>query len=151
LHQLVREMESGQVEVLLILGGNPVFNAPADLSFQEHLPKVKTVVHLGLEADETSAFAHWHIPQTHFLEAWSDTRAFDGTVSIVQPLIQPLYDNHSVHEVIQALIQQPLPNSYDIVCNHWQQQKLWPDFEKGWRRAIHDGFISGTALPPKQV
>jgi molybdopterin-containing oxidoreductase family iron-sulfur binding subunit len=151
LRQLVRDMEAGEVELLVILGGNPVYTAPADLGFAEKMARVKTCVQLGLELDETSAHCHWHIPQTHFLEAWSDTRAFDGTTSIVQPLIQPLYENHSVHEVMDAMIQQPVRADYDIVRDHWRRQAIWPDFEKSWRRAVHDGLIAGTKLPSKTV
>jgi len=150
--QLTQEMAAGQVELLVILGGNPALTAPADVSFAEHLQKVKMVVHLGLEPDETAAYAHWHIPQTHFLEAWSDTRAFDGTVSIVQPLIQPLYDNRSAHEVIEAMIQQPVRSNYDLVRDHWRQQKLGgDDFEQAWRKAVHDGSLQGTGLPARAV
>jgi MoCo/4Fe-4S cofactor protein with predicted Tat translocation signal len=151
IRQLTQEMAAGQVELLVILGGNPVFTAPADVAFAEHLPKVKTVVHLGLEQDETSAFAHWHIPQTHFLEAWSDSRAFDGTVSIVQPLIQPLYDNRSAHEVMGAMIQQPVRSNYEIVRDHWRKQKQGDDFEKFWRKAVHDGILPGSGLPARNV
>lgn len=151
LRQLVQDMAAGQVDILVILGGNPVFTAPADLQFAEQLAKVKMCVHLSREQDETAAYSHWFIPQTHFLETWSDSRAFDGTISIMQPLIQPLYDNRSAHEVLEAMIQQPVRGSYEIVREHWRQQKLWPDFEKSWRRALHDGIISGTQSPPKMV
>lgn len=149
--QLAGEMEAGQVEILVILGGNPVFAAPADLSFAEHLAKVKMVVHLGEDFNETSTHAHWHIPQTHFLETWSDSRAFDGTTSIVQPLIQPLYESHSAHEVLEAMLQQPVRGSYEIVREHWQRRNIWPDFEASWRKALHDGLIANTALPHKEV
>jgi molybdopterin-containing oxidoreductase family iron-sulfur binding subunit len=152
LRQLTQEMAAGQVDLLVILGGNPVFTAPADVPFAENLPKVKTVVHLGLEQDETSAYAHWHIPQTHFLEAWSDTRAFNGTVSIVQPLIQPLYDNHSAHEVIDAMIQEQGRGNYELVREYWQQQKLGGnDFEQAWRKAVHDGIVPDTKLQVRAV
>ncbi len=151
LRQLTQDMAAGHVDLLVILGGNPVFTAPADLSFAEHMTKVKVCVHLNLYQDETSAHCHWHIPQTHFLETWSDSRAFDGATSIIQPLIQPLYQNRSAHEVLEAMIQQPVRGNYEIVREHWRQQKLWPDFEKSWRQALHDGIISGTQLPSKQV
>ena len=91
LRELVKDMNDGRVDLLVILGGNPVYTAPADLKFGDALKKVATRIHLGLYDDETSAMCHWHIPETHFLEAWSDARAFDGTSSIVQPLIMPLY------------------------------------------------------------
>ena len=151
LRQLVEDMAAGRVDLLVVLGGNPVFTAPADFHFAEEMDKVKMRVHLGLEQDETSVRSHWHIPQTHFLETWSDTRAFDGTISLVQPLIQPLYQNRSPHEVLEAMIQQPVRDNYDIVRDHWREQKIWPDFEKSWRKALHDGIVSGTQSLQKLV
>ena len=91
LRELVQDMDAGQVDLLLMVGGNPVYNAPADLVFGERLAKVPLRVHLALYDDETSALCHWHVPEAHYLESWSDARAYDGTVSIVQPLIAPLY------------------------------------------------------------
>ncbi|MGH7429762.1 MAG: TAT-variant-translocated molybdopterin oxidoreductase, partial [Candidatus Methylomirabilaceae bacterium] len=91
LRELAGEMEAGRVELLVILGGNPVFTAPADIPFAEHLSKVRVRVHLSLYDDETSARCDWHVPETHYLESWGDARAYDGTVTIVQPLIAPLY------------------------------------------------------------
>ncbi|HYR59498.1 MAG TPA: hypothetical protein VEO95_12745, partial [Chthoniobacteraceae bacterium] len=152
LRELIGDMESGAVDLLVILGGNPAFTAPADLDFAAHLSKVKTRVHLGLYVDETAEQCHWHIPAAHFLEAWSDTRAFDGTVSITQPLIEPLYRGKSAHELVDAFLNLPARgSSYDIVREHWRSQKPWTDFEKGWRKAVHDGVIAGTALPARQV
>ena len=90
-------MNAGKVDVLLILGGNPVFTAPADLNFAEALDKVANRVHLGLYYDETAEQCHWHIPEAHYLESWGDVRAFDGTVSLIQPLIAPLYDGRTAH------------------------------------------------------
>jgi molybdopterin-containing oxidoreductase family iron-sulfur binding subunit len=87
LRKLGRDMEAGQVAILVILGGNPVFTAPADLRFAEHLSKVRLRIHLSLYEDETSALCHWHLPKVHYLESWSDARAHDGTVTIIQPLM----------------------------------------------------------------
>ncbi|HEY6050854.1 MAG TPA: TAT-variant-translocated molybdopterin oxidoreductase, partial [Thermoanaerobaculia bacterium] len=97
---LAGDMDAGRVRTLVILGGNPVFDAPADLRFGERLAKVPLRVHLSPYFDETSVACHWHIPQAHFLESWSDARAIDGTASIVQPLIAPLYGGRSAHEVL---------------------------------------------------
>ncbi|MDQ5845749.1 MAG: TAT-variant-translocated molybdopterin oxidoreductase, partial [Acidobacteriota bacterium] len=94
LQELVDDIDGGRVEMLVMVGGNPVYTTPADLKLdQTRLFKTKLRVHLSLYRDETSELCHWHIPETHYLEAWSDTRAYDGTVSIVQPLIEPLYQN----------------------------------------------------------
>ena len=113
LRDLVGDMNDGKVDLLVILGGNPVYTAPADLRFGDALKKVATRVHLGLYDDETSAMCHWHIPETHYLEQWSDVRAFDGTVSIVQPLILPLYRGRSAHEVVGIFTKRPERTPYD--------------------------------------
>jgi len=140
------------VDALFILGGNPAYDAPADFDFAGQLARVKRSIHLGLELDETGARCTWHIPQTHYLESWSDARAFDGTASLIQPLIAPLYKGKSVHELLGAMTrQQPIRSDYEIVRDYWRGQNLWPDFEQGWRRALHDGLISDTSFPPKRV
>ena len=148
--ELLSEMDAGRVATLLILGGNPVFDAPADLRFAERLQKVPLRIHLSLYQDETSALCHWHIPEAHFLEAWSDARAFDGTASIVQPLIAPLYDGRSAHEVLGAFSASPEASGHDLVRATWQS-KLGGDFEEAWRKALHDGVVADTAFPAKRV
>ncbi len=120
LRQLVSEMDAGQVRTLVILGGNPVYNAPADFHFADSLQKVGLRIHHGLYYDETSAFCHWHIPESHYLEAWSDARAYDGTISIIQPLIAPLYDSRSAHELLAAFTDQPDRPGYDIIREYWK-------------------------------
>jgi molybdopterin-containing oxidoreductase family iron-sulfur binding subunit len=150
LGKLVSDMEAGRVEMLVIIGGNPVYTAPADLHFAEHLSRVKLRLDLSLYDDETSARCHWHIPEAHFLESWGDARAYDGTVTIMQPLIAPLYFGKSAHELLATLLGQPERSSYDIVRDYWKQQ-FGEDFERRWRTALHDGLIAGTALPPKAV
>ena len=153
LAELTNQMSSGKVETLLIISGNPVFNAPADLQFAEHLQRVPLRVHLGLYQDETAAQCDWHLPQAHFLEAWGDARAFDGTVSIQQPLIAPLYNGLSAEEVLSALFEPAGRAGYEIVRDFWRRN--WPkansngDFEAGWNRALHDGFIAGTTAEPR--
>ena len=103
LRGLVDEMDAGAVDVLLILGGNPVFTAPADLRFAERLTKVPLRLHLGLYEDETAALCHWHVPEAHYLESWGDVRAYDGTAAIIQPLIAPLYAGRTALGFIAAL------------------------------------------------
>src|ERR1051325_5943311 len=100
---LVDDMRAGRVTLLLVLAWNPVYAAPADLGFGEALQHVAFPAYLGLVADETAARCRWHVPQTHSLETWSDARAWDGTVTIPQPLIQPLYGGQSGHEVLAAV------------------------------------------------
>jgi molybdopterin-containing oxidoreductase family iron-sulfur binding subunit len=151
LRELVADMQAGLVDLLVILGGNPVYQAPAELRFSEHLSKVKLRVHLGLYDDETAALCHWHIPETHYLETWSDGRAFDGTITIMQPLIAPLYGGKSAHEVLAALMGQPNRPSYAIVRDYWRGQLPPEDFEPFWRTALHEGLVANTALPPREV
>src|SRR5690606_10178016 len=87
LTELVADMQAGKVDTLVILGANPVYEAPAELGFADALSKVALRAHLSTYYDETSFLCDWHVPETHFLERWGDTRAYDGTVSIQQPLI----------------------------------------------------------------
>src|SRR5262249_43273704 len=115
-------------------------------------------VHLGLYEDETSAVCHWHLPEAHFLESWSDVRAYDGTSTIIQPLIAPLYEGKTAHELLVALSDQPDRSAYEVLRGYWKSQ--WQaaegtapgaDFERFWRRAVHDGVVPGTALNQKTV
>ena len=122
LQELVGEMNAGRVDFLLVLSGNPVYSAPVDLKFADALQKVGLRAHLGLYEDETAALCHWHIPETHFLEMWSDVRSDDGTVSIVQPLIAPLYNGKSAHEVIAALGTAGQRSGYDVVREYWSKE-----------------------------
>lgn len=150
LRQLNSDMNAGQVELLLILGGNPVYNAPADFTFAQGLQKVKNSIHASLHFNETSLKTSWRIPESHFLEEWGDARAYDGTVSILQPLIAPLYGTRSHLTVLDAILQFPGRSSYEIVRSYWSAQSGANDFEDWWRRSVHDGLISGSALPPLQ-
>src|SRR6266508_5481871 len=148
--RLVADMQAGEVQTLVVVGGNPVFTAPADVPFAKALEKVKLRAHLSPYQDETSALCQWHVPEAHFLEPWSDARAFDGTASIVQPLIAPLYGGKTAHEAVAALTSQPERSSYEIVRDYWKE-KLGPDFEASWRRSRHDGVIAGTASETRAV
>jgi molybdopterin-containing oxidoreductase family iron-sulfur binding subunit len=150
-HALVQAMAAGEVEMLVMLGGNPVYTTPADLPFAEQLTKVPFRLHLSLYHDETSALCHWHIPQAHDLESWSDVRTYDGTVSIVQPLIAPLYGGKSPHDLLSVLTGQPDRSSHEVVQDTWRQRFGDADFTRLWRTALHDGMIAGTALPAVAV
>ena len=126
LRSLVQEIDGKQVKMLVILGGNPVYNTPADLKLsKERLENVPLRVHLGPYVDETAELCHWHVSEKHYLESWGDTRAFDGTVSIVQPLIEPLYDSKSAHELVQLFFTENFDKKdYDIVREFWQTQNI---------------------------
>jgi len=153
LRELVRDMEAGAVHTLIILGGNPAYDAPADLDFERLLAsdKTKLRIHLGLYADETARLCHWHIPEAHCLESWSDLRAFDGTATIQQPLIAPLYNGRSAHELLALLLGEPDRSGLEIVRDYWKRQALPGDFDLVWRTALEAGVIAGTALQAKQV
>ena len=146
LRDLIGDMRAGKVDVLMIVGGNPAYSAPADLGFTDALGKVSLRAHLSLHNDETSALCHWQIPEAHFLESWSDARAFDGTASIVQPLIAPLYGGRTVHEFLASASARPEQSSYDIVREYWKSQARSGDFDADWRRWLHDGVIPNTAF-----
>ena len=158
---LASAMDAGQVELLIILGGiNPVYSAPADLKFSEKLTKVGLAVYHGLYVDETANLCHWNIGAAHPLESWGDVRSADGTVTLVQPLIAPLYEGRSELEVLGVLTPQPDRRGYQIVKDYWTRAfgggtawtirksdgTAYKDAEAFWRHALHDGFIAGTAV-----
>jgi MoCo/4Fe-4S cofactor protein with predicted Tat translocation signal len=150
LASLVTDMKAGKVDTLLILGGNPAFDAPTDLGFIEALQKVAFRARLGLYDDETSQYCQWHVNEAHELEAWSDARSFDGTATILQPLIEPLYGGKSALEVLSAALGQPAAKGLDLLKAHWQRQH--PEgFDAFFRKSLHDGFVAGSALPAKSL
>ena len=153
----MHDIMQGDVEALVVAGGNPVYDAPIDFDFaaqvtavdQHGKPKVPLRIRLGLYEDETSAVCQWQVPAAHDLEAWSDVRAFDGTVTIIQPTIQPLYDGKTCHELLSALSQAGLQSGYEIVRDTWREH--WKagseeDFERLWRTSLHDGTVADTAF-----
>jgi len=150
---LVADMRAGKVDMLVIMDGNPAYDAPADLGFADALKNtnIPLRVHLGLYQDETAELCQWHINEAHYLEAWGDARACDGTVSIVQPLIAPLYSGKSAHELVATLAGQPDPSSHEVVQNYWKKQHSGADFDMFWRKSLNDGWIEGTTFAPKQV
>jgi len=150
--ELAADIRAGNVSTLLILGGNPAYDAPADLGFKDLLPKVPFTARLGLYEDETSTLCHWHIPQAHDLESWGDARAYDGTVSVIQPLIAPLYAGKSDHDFLAVLNGQAVKPSHDIVHDYWQSQR--PNvsrFDAFWEKTLRDGVVADSAFSAKQV
>src|ERR1035437_13074 len=151
LQDLVKDLDAGAVEMLIVIGGNPAFTAPVELGLGDRLKKAKLRIRLGLYADETSQVCQWEVPEAHFLETWGDARAFDGTVTIQQPLIQPLYGGRSAMQLLHSFTEQPEKSPYDVVKSYWNGQHSAADFEAWWRRAVHDGVVPGTALPVKTL
>jgi MoCo/4Fe-4S cofactor protein with predicted Tat translocation signal len=152
LRDLVGDMRAGKVDLLVILGENPAYDAPADLGFGDALinTKIPLRVHLGLYQDETAELCHWHVNEAQYLEAWGDARAYDGTVSIVQPLIAPLYGGKSMYEMAALLVGQSDASGHDIVQAYWRQQHPGVDFEAFWRKSLHEGWIAGTTFAARQ-
>jgi len=145
---LATDMAAGAVETLIILGGNPAYTAPVDVGFADALQNVPLSIHLSHYVDETSQLCTWHVPQTHYIEEWGDARAFDGTASLVQPPIGPLYDEvHSAIDML-ALLLQDGRTSYDIVRETWQMTYEGEDFEGYWRRALHNGVVEESGFAP---
>jgi molybdopterin-containing oxidoreductase family iron-sulfur binding subunit len=123
---LIQDIDGGAVKMLVILGGNPVYTTPADLKLNaERMNKIPLRVHLGHYVDETGELCHWHVSEKHYLESWSDARSFDGTATIVQPLIQPLYGSKNAHEVLQLFFRENFDKTdYDIIRGFWQTQNI---------------------------
>ncbi len=143
LKSLAADLSAGKVDWLICLNTNPAYSAPAEFNFASELLKVKTLVSLSNYVDETGAIAHWVIPSAHYLECWSDARCYDGTVSIVQPMIDPLYGGKTAHDVFQALLAEPFLTAFSAVKETWSSQVK---DEAGWRKALHAGWIEGTAF-----
>jgi molybdopterin-containing oxidoreductase family iron-sulfur binding subunit len=182
LQELINDIDGGRVEMLVIVGGNPVYNTPADLKLnKDRMFKTKLRVHLSQYRDETSELCHWQIPESHYLEAWSDARSYDGTVTIVQPIIEPLYQSKSAHELLAVFTAKYDQKPYEIIREYWASKQQTTgaggsrqeagtgttapiaqptpvptatpaaDFETWWRKCVHDGFIPNTALATKTV
>ena len=153
IEDLVADMRAGKVDMLFILGGNPAYDAPADLGFADALKNtnIPMRVHLGLYQDETAELCQWHVNESHYLESWGDARAYDGTVTIVQPLIAPLYGGKSVYELTALLAGQAEATGHEVVQSYWRKQHPGADFDAFWRKSLHDGWIAGTTFTPKPV
>ena len=147
IRELAQDLDNGTVELLLIMGGNPAYDAPADLGFPVIIRKAKTSVHMAVHSDETAAYCDWLVPESHFLETWGDARAFDGTITILQPLIETLYDSHAQIEVLDVILGSPGRPAHDIVRAHWQAQSGAKDFESWWQKSVWNGLVEGSSLP----
>jgi molybdopterin-containing oxidoreductase family iron-sulfur binding subunit len=161
IRDLAQAMEAGQVQLLMIFGGNPVFTAPADLRFGEKLSKVPLSVSYSLFVDETANLCQWNLPEAHAFESWSDARAFDGTVTVMQPLIAPLYEGRTLQEVLATFIDaQSGKSAHDLIKEFWVRANTgliagiqitdasgqpFKSGESFWKHILHDGFVPGTA------
>jgi molybdopterin-containing oxidoreductase family iron-sulfur binding subunit len=159
LKQLVEDMQQDRVKVLIVLAVNPVYSAPADFKFADALDRVPLRVHFGLYQDETARRCDWHLNEAHFLETWGDGRAFDGTATVMQPLIEPLYRGRSAIELVAFLATLQETPGEELVRAQWRdylrQQtrgaKTDDSFDNFWKTALHDGTVLGTGFPHKSV
>jgi Fe-S-cluster-containing dehydrogenase component/anaerobic selenocysteine-containing dehydrogenase len=140
---LVESLNAGRVETLVILGGNPVYDAPADLELAGAIAKAKESLHLSLYDDETSAVCSWHLPRSHFLESWGDARTWDGTVVLQQPLVEPLFGGKSILQVLGTVLGAPSVGGLELVRGSFDA--AFPGGEARWRKALKDGFVEGSA------
>ncbi|HEV8203310.1 MAG TPA: TAT-variant-translocated molybdopterin oxidoreductase, partial [Pyrinomonadaceae bacterium] len=146
LQALLADIDAGLVELLVIIGGNPVHNTPVDLKLSsERLQKITNqndknrIVHLSEYKDETSEWSHWHVPAAHYLESWGDTRSYDGTVTIMQPLIQPLYEGKTAYELLAIFTDQYDRKPYDMVKTFWQTNRNQLQSVQGAMQAVAPG------------
>jgi len=149
LDRLISGMNDGSITALIMLGGNPAYNGPA--GFAPAMAKVPTTIHLSLAVNETSQNVTWHIPRAHFLESWGDARAFDGSLSLIQPLIAPLFDGKSDIEFLDIVSGGRDRRGYDILREFWGTILKGKDFESTWRKVLHDGVLADSALPEKRL
>ncbi len=145
LRELAADLDQGEVELLIIAGANPVLTAPADIDFANKIKRAKLRVYLGTHADETAALCHFHIPAAHPLESWGDVRSYDGTITWLQPLIEPLYGGKHLHEVLAALGERPDQKVLDLIRAHYQDQLKT---DAAFRASLHAGFLAGSAFLP---
>lgn len=159
LRELIADIDADKVKMLVILGGNPVYNTPSDLKLNvERMNKIPLRVHLGHYLDETGEHCHWDVGEKLYLESWSDARAYDGTVTFCQPLIEPLYDGRNAHEIVRLFVRDDFEKKdYDLVKAYWQSAGLSASdgairtFEDNWRKVIHDGFVPNSAFTAKNL
>ena len=145
--ELAAAMQAGRVQNLFILGGNPVYNAPADLRFGDLLSGVPVSVRLGIYEDETSAVCKWHVPQAHYLESWGDARSADGTICAVQPMILPLWDGVAEVEILNRLAGNEQPIGPQLVRETFARMAGGGDLEAKWTEFLRQGFLPDTAWP----
>jgi len=145
--ELAAAMQAGRVQNLFILGGNPVYNAPADLRFGDLLSGVPVSVRLGFYEDETSAACKWHVPQAHYLESWGDARSADGTICAVQPMILPLWDGVADLEILNRLAGNEQPIGPQLVRETFARIAGGGDLEAKWTEFLRQGFLPDTAWP----
>ncbi len=139
---LADAIKAGKVKTLLCLGTNPAYEGTGDLALPAALAKL-TVVHMGLHRDETARLAAWHIPTSHLLESWGDVEAIDGSISIQQPIIEPLHDTYSAAELLAFVASGKMIDGYSLLKGYWGTEAGAQFSDRIWRQWVHDGLVSG--------
>jgi len=147
---LAAAIKGGSVKTLLILNGNPAYNAPADLEFGASLKSVPEVIRFGYYHDETSALAGTHLAATHYLESWGDARTVDGTIVPVQPMIMPLFNGLSEVELLARVAGEETPDAYAQVFATISKLASG-DSKKAFEKFLHDGLLAGSAYKAVSV
>lgn len=142
LDALVADMAAGRVQALVMLDTNPAYDSQAALGFNDALQRVALKIHAGLYVDETAVRSDWHLPLAHPLESWADARSMDGTVSLIQPVTDPIYDGRAPAEIL-SLLMDPQPQAgRDLLRAHWRDLD-----DNAWDAALRSGFVAGSAFP----
>lgn len=159
LAEAVQALRARQFTGVMVIGANPVYDAPASLNLAEALRSAPVSIHVGSHYDETAQVCAWHVPLAHYLEAWGDGRAFDGTLSVIQPLVAPLNDVdvsgetrttrndiRSEVEILNLIANGTDVSGYDIVRETWRA-RLTGSFESAWQKVLHDGLLADSGYP----
>jgi Fe-S-cluster-containing dehydrogenase component/anaerobic selenocysteine-containing dehydrogenase len=147
LASLAGELQRGSVDTLVILQGNPAYDAPADIDFAARIASTPNTIYLGLYENETARASTWFVPAAHSLEAWGDARAYDGTISLIQPLIKPLLGGRTPSELLAIFAGETYPDAHQLLRASWQGRYQGADFNRFWREVLQAGWMAGTALP----
>jgi Fe-S-cluster-containing dehydrogenase component/anaerobic selenocysteine-containing dehydrogenase len=152
LGDVVAAARAGAIETLVIVEANPAYSGPADLDIRSALTRVPSSICVSAHRDETAAACGRMLPLAHYLETWGDARSYDGTLSLVQPLIRPLYDGVSLADVLAVLAGDPRPDSYRRLRElHGAPVGAGPELERVWQSHLQRGFLPGTAASAETV
>ena len=148
---LVDQIDADDVDTLVILGGNPAYDAPIDLQFAEKLNRIPTTIRFGLFEDETSQLCSWHLPAAHTFESWGDAETPDGNYSPVQPLTAPLFGGRSLLEFVARLTRYESTEPYEIVQRSFAERKKLGSENVKFDKFLHEGLLPGKQLPVEEV
>jgi MoCo/4Fe-4S cofactor protein with predicted Tat translocation signal len=147
---LTTDMAAGAVDTLIILDANPAYASSGEIGFVDLLARVPHRIHAGSHRDETAQLCSWHLPMSHPLESWGDARAVDGAVTIVQPVVAPLYDSRCTHQIVDMLSGATDASAYAAVRTTWQLN-FGDAYADRWSRSLHDGFVADTQAQPLSI